>query len=243
MLGALVGVSQYSLGAIRISQIPLREGGLGLFPQAELRSITYAAVYVQSWSTIGLRAAANTEFFDEGNTAGDLTMYNKASLNPSICLDQLLDLECSRMLWEEKFVTSKLQRRATIRWGQSAWTSLFVSLPRNSQYRLTDFGSPIGRAWMYPIPSAPRYTLSDRTFLLPLRHRLDIDMDQFSLFGYDGSNHCRCNPAVAGWTPEHASVSSMPLKGTRFASVVGLMLKFTSLKRITSIDYMISALI
>ena len=101
MLGALVGVSQFSLEAIRISQIPLREGGLGLLPQAELRSIAYAAAYVQSWSTIGLRAAANTEFFHEGNTAGDLTMYNEASLNPPICLDQLallLDLENSIML-------------------------------------------------------------------------------------------------------------------------------------------------
>jgi hypothetical protein len=232
-----------------------------LFPQAELRSIAYVCSrlisYVQSWSTIGLRAAANTEFFHEGNTAGDLTMYNEAFLNPPICLDKLaslLDLECSRMLWEEKFVTSKLQRRATIRWGQSAWTSMFVSLPRNFQYRLTDFGSPIGRAWMYSISSAPRYTLSDRTCLLALRHRLVLIWTSFYLLAVIPAivnaillwqagrlNMQLLAGPIKKSTPNDMNVSSMPFNGKRIALVVGLMLKFTSLKRITSIDNRISA--
>jgi hypothetical protein len=112
-------------------------------------------------------------------------------------------------LWDENVLksTKGLQSKLTKPWGFKAWEDTFFNedTTANLQYRMIDFGGPLGRAWMYRAPFRQLDKLTDDEVSIALRYRLDSELPS-SLKG--GGAHCQCSPHIQ-WTPEHALVCQL----------------------------------
>jgi hypothetical protein len=94
-----------------------------------------------------------------------------------------------------------LQKDATKAWGVKAHNDVFFDLSAEQQYIITDFGSPVGRAWMYTLPTQAGRRFSDATVVLQLRFLLGVGMEDYNPYGPNGRCPCRVNRV---WTPLHA---------------------------------------
>ena len=96
-------------------------------------------------------------------------------------------------LWDENVLkfTKGLQSKLTKPWGFKAWEDTFFNeniTSANLQYRVIDFGGPLGRAWMYRAPFR--------------------QLDKLPSSRKGGGVHCQCSPHIQ-WTPEHALVCQL----------------------------------
>ena len=107
--------------------------------------------------------------------------------------------------WEDNSSASLfrgLQRTATGVWARAEWNKLLMSAPdQESQFRLVDCASKIGRAWLYIIPTSPFNTLSNVDFQLNLRYRLNVSMRTHANPNLH-SGSCPCAPVSLSASPQ-----------------------------------------
>ena len=186
----------------RLMHLPLREGGLGFLPQASINGLAYGASFVAAWRILMLNIEVVQK---ERDSSADTFLCTWATTNPPNALTELarlLEVESSMSLFDENILKSAtgLQSVLTTRWGHSAWEEAFFAegITSNLQYRMLDFGGPLGRAWMYRAPIRGLDKLKDSEVSLALKYRLNAELPETTsnagFFGHGGPQ----DP----WTPE-----------------------------------------
>ena len=96
----------------------------------------------------------------------------------------------------------QLQKDATRRWGIRAHNCLFFQLSAHQQYVLSDFGSQLGRAYLYCLPTLPSRTYTDEEMILQIRLLLGVGMDDYNPYGPGQRCQCRHDQGLP-WNALH----------------------------------------
>lgn len=194
-----------------LAQLPKREGGLGLLSVEAISPIAYASSQAASIALLRERAPQREletrqrgcAFVDDRLLAHSLALIDTAEMKMTA---ELLGKTTDAMWSLKTDDTTRLQNRATVKWGRRQWYNVFHRLPSAAmQYRLVDFGSRMGRAWLSALPLDRRNVLGDSDVMLQLRYRLDLMMRDYNPHQGSRDTPCECEPRYP-WNPEHAQV-------------------------------------
>jgi hypothetical protein len=213
VLGQLAGLADVqALGpmAEQVAQLPLREGGLGMYSQMKLSELAYAASLTKACCELRNRGPARSALATATQSTGvadDVTLaatVQQANLPCVTKLCRLIDTTPAE-LWAHTSIHKfrGLQHTATVAVGATWWRTAFLSATAIEQYRLVDFGSRLGRAWMYAVPTHPSRVFADADIRLHLRYRLGEAMNEYAPRGTI-NDMCACGDHRPNQYAEHA---------------------------------------
>ena len=200
-------------------RMPLREGGLGLYPQQAIAPFAFAASVADTRGILMKRLAPDGPQVAL-TTSEEIDVLCVHAENEAVQLASCLGTTCDEVWQDGEKGGQALQHKATVAWGRAMWEQTFPEIETvGEQYLQVDLGSKLGRAWMTHIPTAgnkDERTVMDRDVVLQLRVRLRLhEVHEYARGKMNEQGQCTCGQQSLSqkWTPVHAIVCTSATDG------------------------------